>query len=890
MVAEEHSRGLEGSGESGEIPNTPRAASSDSIHGEIPEGWELRDKDIRITTHLNACKAVEMHRFLDYQPGLSADYDLNSINKEPWRPFRTRPDIEIAELAQDARMNKKQTQRLIKLIQECVSKPKSFTIIDEPDLSKTWEEARKVHVPNVCLSNFCKVSIAHSHLTEDISYEMMGTPLMSWVDMMMSDQALLPQCQFDAVKVEQYNGGAFDRRYNEPWTGEAWWEAQSALPNGAGVFAIILNADKTSLSTFGTQKAYPIYARCGNLPLRVRNGIKHGKEVMVGLMPVVYEHVDAFSQAEYPNFKQEVWVKAFLEILKSIASEFATTGKAYSIEAISRWLYPFIIILASDYEEQCIMAMIRGIKGLFPCPVCLVPREEQSDLSKSWRLRTTPWMQQVFMDTVGMTKEGRNNVLKGYGLRAVENAFWSFELSDVYSALTWDRLHAYHIGLFRDHLMKEISRILAAYFGSQGAAQVDANLNNSPRWPGLTHFSTLSTLGEIADASKFEDLSKVILFAIYPLFATSKENNSEPYHLLMMLRSYLDLDLFASLRNPSQKLIREGEALLQEFYTRSKKFLDVTTNTDKDWNFPKFHSHTHMFRDICRKGATVNGNCKTFERAHRPVRLNYQLRTNFKNVNVQVYCCFSFDSEWDEILAELEALRKEAELDDSAEGGEWIVPDYPHISFGSRERQPSPISDIIAKSPAEFKAAFQNLNRKIADRLSEAGIAQSHIHSFPVSQEIREYHLIRVEYESLDDWARRTDLIRSHTKFHGHERHNCLMYQVTNSTVSFGRLLLVFTVTYNGVAQHLALVTLFDLRPSVTNRARDANFDLIRVRQRAYSDSIVIHVGPILRAACLTPAWDCDFKDEYILNCFWTPTTGYDRRNCGTEALHGEDS
>ena len=143
---------------------------------------------------------------------------------------------------------------------------------------------------------------------DDIIYEMMGCPLSSWVDSIMSDKTLLPLCQFDAVRVDQYDGNTFDRRYNEPWTGEAWWEAQvqysryslfvnvtdrhgcnlqSKLPDDAGIFAIILHANKTKLSTFGTQKGYPIYARCGNLPLRVRNSVKHGKEILAGLMPVV---------------------------------------------------------------------------------------------------------------------------------------------------------------------------------------------------------------------------------------------------------------------------------------------------------------------------------------------------------------------------------------------------------------------------------------------------------------------------------------------------------------------------------------------------------------------------------------------------------------------------
>ncbi|TFK17078.1 hypothetical protein FA15DRAFT_650584 [Coprinopsis marcescibilis] len=153
--------GEEDGGESLDVRDPVQTATArtifddDPIHGAVPIGWELCDKDVRITSHPNTGKPVKMHRFLDYQPGLSGDYSLSSIDTEPWRPFRTRLDFEIAELVQDARMNKKQTKRLISLIQECVSNPKEFTIINEPDLSKTWEEAQRVHVPTVMFLPFC---------------------------------------------------------------------------------------------------------------------------------------------------------------------------------------------------------------------------------------------------------------------------------------------------------------------------------------------------------------------------------------------------------------------------------------------------------------------------------------------------------------------------------------------------------------------------------------------------------------------------------------------------------------------------------------------------------------------------------------------------------------
>lgn len=62
---------------------------------------------------------------------------------------------------------------------------------------------------------------------------------------------------------------------------------QSSLPENAVPFAFILYADKTHLSSAGTVKAYPVFARCGNLPVDIRNTDGLGGGRMVGWLPIV---------------------------------------------------------------------------------------------------------------------------------------------------------------------------------------------------------------------------------------------------------------------------------------------------------------------------------------------------------------------------------------------------------------------------------------------------------------------------------------------------------------------------------------------------------------------------------------------------------------------------
>jgi hypothetical protein len=67
------------------------------------------------------------------------------------------------------------------------------------------------------------------------------------------------------------------------------------------------------------------------------------------------------------------------------------------------------------------MALIRGINSHYPCPVCLVPADKLSDLSKTFKLRTTQDMKEVY-ETANQADSAAEKeiILKGSGLRDVK--------------------------------------------------------------------------------------------------------------------------------------------------------------------------------------------------------------------------------------------------------------------------------------------------------------------------------------------------------------------------------------------------------------------------------------------------------------------------------------
>jgi hypothetical protein len=68
------------------------------------------------------------------------------------------------------------------------------------------------------------------------------------------------------------------------------------------------------------------------------------------------------------------------------------------------------------------MALVRGVKANYPCPICLVPKEELSNLSQAFEIRTADGMREVWSAAQEMNSTQREEHLRRYGLRDVEVA------------------------------------------------------------------------------------------------------------------------------------------------------------------------------------------------------------------------------------------------------------------------------------------------------------------------------------------------------------------------------------------------------------------------------------------------------------------------------------
>ncbi|KAG8680131.1 hypothetical protein FRC08_016515 [Ceratobasidium sp. 394] len=254
--------------------------------------------------------------------------------------------------------------------------------------------------------------------------------------------------------------GEWVRFVSEPWTADGWATSQESLPDDGLPINIILYADKALASSWGTKKLYPIIARLANLPRAVRNGQGIGAGRVVGLLPVVDKAPDGLGATAFPNFKCNVWHRGMEKLLETIRME-SRFGYAVKLElhrALNLekklWkLFPNIHILSADLEEQFIMACIRGLGSLCPCPRCIEDENMLFNLLRVAKPRSASevhdMMEKVKHLNVGQTEA----VLREHSYRPVQSAFAILgERMDVYRALSYDTLHNDDLGRWGAHL------------------------------------------------------------------------------------------------------------------------------------------------------------------------------------------------------------------------------------------------------------------------------------------------------------------------------------------------------------------------------------------------------------------------------------------------------
>ncbi|KAH6880554.1 hypothetical protein BKA70DRAFT_1447131 [Coprinopsis sp. MPI-PUGE-AT-0042] len=402
-------------------------------------------------------------------------------DRKPWAPYVKRLDFELSEWMRLTGLNRKQIDSLLTIVHQICKMPKEVTLVDSQHILEMWDISAE-H----CNIGLKRTQFKANYRDEEMQYTVWGSDLWeAWALKLLKDPVHIRAMQWDAIRTFRHNSRHWERFINEPWTANAWWELQSEVPSGASLFCILVYADATKLLTMGTAKGHPVYARCLNLPCEMRNGEESAGGHLIGFLPAVPEDADKAGKKHFIDFKHVVWHETFKIFLKKMMEYEKTGTQVRCGNGILRLILPVILILCADYEERCIMAAIRRGKINYPCPHCLVPVKDMwKVVSTVHEPRTVENMRATYNKALTQNSADAEETLKGKGLRKVFNVFWNFLYTRVYAAISWDHLHAYHSGLFSDHLFEEILKILEQKNVNKCCyhATVEAQLSAFPSW------------------------------------------------------------------------------------------------------------------------------------------------------------------------------------------------------------------------------------------------------------------------------------------------------------------------------------------------------------------------------------------------------------------------
>ncbi|KAI0087282.1 hypothetical protein BDY19DRAFT_893062 [Irpex rosettiformis] len=813
---------------------------------------------------------VEYHRAAGIKPTVSSfeDFkrdpnmpkaDLDPLSK-PWIPFESRTEFEFAEFTHEAHLNKPQVTRLLELIKKITAQKDQFLFKNSDDVDRAWEKAKLRH-PTFSASKFSVDYNSQPH-----EFMLHSRSLWEWILQQVKDPLLAPHFHWDAQRLSKYDGETWVRFYDEPWTATKFAQVQQEIsklnPRGKPL-AIIIWADTSKLSTFGSQKGHFIVARIGNLPGYIRNGAFIGGGRIVGFVPIVEEDPRDKKKPRYVNFKNAVYHEAFRLFLEDIAKWSHVGYEVLCGDELERVLFPYIHIVSADYEEHCRFALNRGLGGLSPCPVCHIPSGVLSDLKTKHDFRIEVDAREIIEGTGSMTF--KDDLLKYIGMRNVRNGLWDIANTDIHEAVSFDRLHAYTIGLWKQHLFEELKRIMVG-LGRPAQVQFEQIVDSIPRWSKLAHFETILNI-EFADGNKWDDISKITIHAAYQVI--TQQRSPQGFALLRLIRKWVELNMLISFDVQTDKTLAAYDRTIGRFHDCLE--VQCAKSDDdymKDWDgIIKIHSQTHATRDIRLKGVASNMDTKPNEKLNGAMRNAYHRQTNFRDVEAQLgqledrsMICANIRAHIDaqeDLIREIKGEDEEDEQLTEEKTSPWA---FNQVRLRSRQRAVQ-ISALVAQGSDD--AAFTNFTTKLSTCIKDLLILfyillPSFIHAH---YQIIESRYITVDFESRVTWRLETDRLRCSPSFHGRPRYDSVIALWETGSMVICKLVRIFAYQVNNKHYGLALVQ--PLNAGITRRAEDAELGLCRVREKDRRQSVIIPVRSIIRGTVIVE--DKRHKGEYTV-------------------------
>jgi hypothetical protein len=358
--------------------------------------------------------------------------------------------------------------------------------------------------------------------------------------------------------------------------------SQERLPKASTVSPIILSSDKTKLSQFrGDQSAWPVYLTIGNIAKDIRRQTSSHATVLLVYLPI--PKLDCYSEG---NTRKFVHYRLFHRCMQIITKSLVEAGKSgvemTCADGLVRRVFPVLAAYVADYPEQCLVACCMENR----CPLCKVAPEHRG--SPALMERRT---EEDTLDVLARYQQNSSDAcqrVKDEGIRAIFQPFWAqLPYSDIFKAFTPDLLHQLHKGVFKDHLVKWVTKIV-------GEEELDARFKAMADFPGLRHFKNGISGVSQWTGHEHKAMEKVLLGAVVDVVRNDD--------VITAVRAILDFINYASLQTHTPTTLRALSSALEDFHSVKDIFIQLEVRNPEHFNIPKIHSMMHyseLIRRVC---------------------------------------------------------------------------------------------------------------------------------------------------------------------------------------------------------------------------------------------------------------------------------------------------
>ncbi|VDB87450.1 unnamed protein product [Peniophora sp. CBMAI 1063] len=394
-----------------------------------------------------------------------------------------------------------------------------------------------------------------------------------------------------------------ERRWSDMHTGRWWWNLQAqveAYKAGATIVPLIVSSDKTQLTQFRNQSAYPVYLTIGNLPKELRRKTSLQGQILVGYLPVSrLENIK--NDKERRRLLSNLFHSCMDDILKP-CKDVAQDGVILtSGDGVQRRCHPILAAFVGDYPEQVLVGGV--LSGL--CPKGTIAREDLgSEKPCAPRNHEAASEALTWLQTHEGDMNGFEAACKRAHVKVIDTPFWAnWFAANIYQAFTPDILHQLYQGMVK-HLLVWLKHV----YGSEA---LDQRFKCLPDNHQLRLFSKgISGLSRVS-GTEHQDICRVILGVIIDIPLESAHDRTR---LLAAVRALLDFIYVAQFPEASTKTIEQLEDALHRFHLNKQVFIDLGPRAH--FNFPKMHALSHYVESLKLFGTADNFNTAYSERAH----------------------------------------------------------------------------------------------------------------------------------------------------------------------------------------------------------------------------------------------------------------------------------